>query len=76
MDLHSTLQDIALQLKNKNRTLKQVARVFQKMIKTLYEAHFPNAEARRLEPNPNCLYADILTVAWLLEYISEDSSSW
>ncbi len=75
MDLHSTLQRIALQLKNKNRTLKQVARVFQKMIKTLYEAHFPNAEARRPGPNPNCPDADILTVAWLLEYIGEDSEN-
>ncbi len=34
MNLHSTLQRIALQLKNKFRTLKQVARVFQKIIKS------------------------------------------
>ncbi len=71
MDLHSTLQHIALQLKNKNRTLKQVARVFQKTIKTLYEIHFQNAETRHPGPNPNCPDADILTVAWLLEYIGE-----
>ena len=75
MGLEYTLECIALQLKNKPRTLKQVARVFQKMIKTLYEAHFPNAEARRPGPNPNCPDADILTVAWLLEYIGEDSEN-
>ena len=75
MDLQHTLERIALQLKNKSRTLKQVARVFQKMIKTLYEAHFPNAEARRPGPTPNCPDADILTVAWLLEYIGEDSEN-
>ncbi len=75
MDLQYTLERIALQLKNKSRTLKQVARVFQKMIKTLYEAHFPNAEARRPGPTPNCPDADILTVAWLLEYIGEDSEN-
>ena len=63
MDLHSTLQRIALQLKNKPRTLKQGARVFQKMIKTLYEIHFPNAETRRPGPNPNCPDADILKLA-------------
>ena len=75
MDLQYTLERIALQLKNKSRTLKQVARVFQKMIKTLYEAHFPNAETRRPGPTPNCPDADILTVAWLLEYIGEDSEN-
>ena len=52
MDLQYTLERIALQLKNKSRTLKQVARVFQKMIKTLYEAHFANAESRRHGPHP------------------------
>ena len=49
--------------------------MFQKIMKTLYEAHFPNAEARRPGPNPNCPDADILTVAWLLEYIGEDSEN-
>ena len=73
MDLHSTLQHIALQLKNKNRTLKQAARVFQKTIKTLY---FQNAETRRPGPNPNCPDADILTVTWLLEYIGEKNKSY
>lgn len=75
MDLQFTLQRYALQLKNKSRTLRRVAAVFQKIIKTLYEAYFPNAEARRRGPNPNCPDADILTVAWLLEYISEDSEN-
>ena len=75
MDLRFTLQRYALQLKNKPRTLKQVARVFQKIMKILYETHFPNAEARRRGPNPNCPDADILTVGWLLEYIGEDSEN-
>ena len=75
MDLQFTLQRLALQLKNKSRTLKQVAPVFQKMMKILYETHFPNAEARRPGPNPNCPDADILTVAYLLEYIGEDSEN-
>ena len=75
MDLQFTLQRYALQLKNQPRTLKRVARVFQKIIKTLYETHFPNAEARRPGPNPNCPDADILTVAYLLEYIGEDSEN-
>ena len=75
MDLQFTLQRYALQLKNKPRTLKRVARVFQKIMKTLYETYFPNAEARRRGPNPNCPDADILTVAWLLEYIGEDSEN-
>ena len=44
-------------------------------MKILYETHFPNAEARRPGPNPNCPDADILTVAWLLEYIGEDSEN-
>ena len=73
MDLQYTLQRFALQLKNKPRTLKRVARVFQKIMKTLYSTYFRNAEARRPGPNPNCPDADILTVAWLLEYIGEDS---
>ena len=75
MDLQYTLQGFALQLKNKPRTLKRVARVFQKIMKTLYDTYFPNAEARRRGPNPNCPDADILTVAWLLEYIGEDSEN-
>ena len=75
MDLQYTLQRFALQLKNKPRTLKRVARVFQKIMKTLYSTYFRNAEARRPGPNPNCPDADILTVAWLLEYIGEDSEN-
>ena len=75
MDLEYTLQRIALQLKNKPCTLRRVARVFQKIMKTLYDTYFPNAEARRPGPNPNCPDADILMVAWLLEYIGEDSEN-
>ncbi len=75
MDLQSTLQRAALQLKNKPRTLHRVARVFQKIMKTLYDTYFPNAEARRPGPNPNCPDSDILTIAWLLEYIGADSEN-
>ena len=75
MDLQFTLQRYALQLKNQPHTLKRVARVFQKIMKTLYDTYFPNAEARRPGRNPDCPDADILTVAWLLEYIGEDSEN-
>ena len=75
MDLQFTLQRYALQLKNHPRTLKRVASVFQKIMKTLYDTYFPNAEARRRGRNPDCPDADILTVGWLLEYIGEDSES-
>ena len=75
MDLEYTLERYALQLKNKTRTLSRVARVFQKIMKTLYDTYFPNAEARRPGPNPDSPDSDILTIAWLLEYIGEDSES-
>ena len=75
MDLQFTLQRYALQLKNQPRTLRRVARVFQKIMKTLYDTYFPNAEARRPGRNPDSPDADILTVAWLLEYIGEDSEN-
>ena len=70
-----TLQRYALQLKNQPRTLRRVARGFQKIMKTLYYTYFPNAEARRRGPNPDCPDADILTVGWVLEYIAEDSEN-
>ena len=73
MDLHSTLQTYALQLKNTPRTLLAVAAVVQKIMKTLYEAHFPNAADRRPGRNPDCPDSDILTIGWLLEYIGADS---
>ena len=75
MDLQFTLQRYALQLKNQPRTLRRVARVFQKIMKTLYDTYFPNAEARRRGRNPDAPDADILTVGWLLEYIAEDSEN-
>ena len=75
MDLQSTLQRAALQLKNKPRTLCRVARVFQKIMKTLYDTYFPNAEAQRPGPNPHTPDSDILTIAWLLEYIGADSEN-
>ena len=75
IDLQFTLQRYALQLKNQPCTLRRVARVFQKIMKTLYDTYFPNAEARRPGRNPDAPDADILTVGWLLEYIGEDSEN-
>ncbi len=73
MELHSTLERYALQLKNTPRTLLSVAGVVQKIMKLLYDTHFPNAEARRPGRNPDAPDSDILTLAWLLEYIGADS---
>ena len=67
------LQVYALQLKNVPRTLVAVAGVVQKMMKTLYDAHFPDAENRRPGRNPECPDSDILAIGWLLEYIGADS---
>ena len=75
MDLQSTLQDSALQLKNVPRTLVAVANVVQKIMKTLYDVHFPDAENRRPGRNPECPDSDILAIGWLLEYITEDSEN-
>ena len=65
MDLHSTLQAYALQLKNIPRTLLAVAGVVQNIMKTLYDTHFPNAEDRRPGRNPDCPDSDILAIGWL-----------
>ena len=73
MELQSTLQDAVLQLKNTPRTLLSVAGVVQKLMKVLYDAHFPNAEDRRPGRNPDSPDSDILTIAWVLEYIGADS---
>ena len=73
MDLEYTLREYVLQLKNTPRTLLGVAGVVQKIMKTLYDAHFPNAENRRPGRNPACPDSDILTIGWLLEYIGADS---
>ena len=73
MDLQYILEQFALQLKNQPRTLRNVAEVFQKIMKTLYETDFPNAERCRPGPVPSCPDSDILAVAWLLEYIGADS---
>ena len=75
MELQSTLEHIALQLKNVPRTLINVAGVVQKIMKTVYDAHFPNAEDHRPGRNPDCPDSDILTIAWLLEYIGADSEN-
>lgn len=75
MDLQYTLERYALQLKNVPRTLVEVASVVQRIMKTLYDAHFPDAENRRPGRNPECPDSDILTIGWLLEYITEDSEN-
>ena len=73
MDLQYTLQDAVLQLKNTPRTLLGVAVVVQKIMKTLYDTHFPNAENRRPGRNPVSPDSDIIAIGWLLEYIGADS---
>ena len=76
MNLQYTLQDYALQLKNVPRTLVvSVASAVQKIMKTLYDVHFPDAENRRPGRNPECPDSDILAIGWLLEYITEDSEN-
>ena len=63
MELQYTLEAYALQLKNVPRTLMvSVASVVQKIMKTLYDVHFPNAEDRRPGPIPDCLDSDILAI--------------
>ena len=69
MNLQYTLEQYVLQLKNTPRTPVAVASVVQKMMKTLYDAHFPNAENRRPGRNPECPDSDILAIGWLLEYV-------
>ena len=73
MELQSTLEQYALQLKNVPRTLVSVAGVVEKIMKTLYDAHFPDAENHRSGRNPDCPDSDMLAIAWLLEYIGADS---
>ena len=75
MDLQSTLQAHALQLKNVLRTRVAVASVVQKIMKTLYEVHFPDAENRSPGRNPACPDSDLVAIRWLLEYITEDSET-
>ncbi len=73
MELQYTLERSALQLKTKPRTLINVAGVVQQIMKTVYDVHFPNAEDRRPGRNPDCPDSDILSIAWLLEYIGAES---
>ena len=75
MDLQYTLEQYALQLKNVPRTLVAVASVVQKMMKTLYDIHFPNAANHRPGRNPDSPDSDILAIGWLLEYIGSDSEN-
>ena len=73
MELQYTLEAYAVQLKNKPRTLLTVAGVVQKMMKAIYDRHYPNAEDRRPGRNPDAPDSDILSIAWLLEYIGAES---
>ena len=73
MDLEYTLEGYAMQLRNKPRTLEAVASVCRKMMATLYDVYFPNAEALRPGPKSQCPDSDILTIAWILELIGNDS---
>ena len=75
MDLQYTLEQYALQLKNVPRTLVAAARVVQQMMKTLYDAHFVDAENHRPGRNPECPDSDILAIGWLLEYIGATSEN-
>ena len=75
MDLQYTLEQYALQLKNVPRTLVAVASVVQKMMKTLYDIHFPNAANHRPGRNPDSPDSDLLAIGWLLEYIGSDSEN-
>ena len=74
MEGQSTLETYALQLKNMPRTLVAVASVVQKIMKTLYDVHFPDAENRRPGRNPECPDSDILAIGWLLEDIGVSDS--
>ena len=69
MDLQYTLEKYALQLKNVPCTLVAVAAVVEKIIKALYDVHFPDAENHRPGRNPDTPDTTILTIGWLLEYI-------
>ena len=73
MDLQYTLAKYGAQLKNKARTLENVASVCQKIMATLYDHYFPAAEALRPGPVSPCPDSDIRTITWLLELIGKDS---
>lgn len=69
MELQSTLEAYALQLKNVPCPLIAVAGVVRQIMKLLYETHFRDAENHRPGRNPDCPDSDILAIGWLLESI-------
>ncbi len=71
MELQSTLEHFAFI----PRTLSNVAGIVQQIIKTVYDAHFPNAEDYSPGRNPDCPDSGSLTIAGLLEYIGADSEN-
>ena len=64
-----------MQLKNVDRTLKEVAKVCKQIMETLYDTYFPHAEALRPGPISRCPDSDIICIAWLLELIGKDSEN-
>lgn len=66
MELQSTLEHFALQLKNVPCPLVTVAGVVRKIMKLLYETHFRDAENHRPGRNPDCPDSDLLAIGWLL----------
>lgn len=73
MDLQNTLEKHVMQLKNKPRSLRNVALVVQEITATLYEHCFPGTEELRPGPKSRCPDSDIICIAWLLEIIGKDS---
>ena len=75
MDLQDTIKGYVMQLKNVDRTLKEVAKVCKQIMATLYDTYFPHAEALRPGPISRCPDSDIICIAWLLELIGKDSEN-
>lgn len=73
MDLQNTLEKPVMQLKNKPRTLRNVASVVRNITATLYDTYFPGAEELRPGPKSRCPDSDIICISWLLELIGKDS---
>ena len=73
MDLQNTLEKHVMQLKNKPRTLRNVALVVRNITATLYDTYFPGAEELRPGPKSRCPDSDIICISWLLELVGKDS---
>jgi hypothetical protein len=62
-----------MQLENRPGTLEAVVCVCRRIIATLYDAYFPEAQTQRPVPTSRCPDSDILTLAWITELVSKDS---